>query len=125
MDPLVGATYHHGPKAPNGAPMWGKFVVREIVPPEGLDFISSFSDEEGGTTRHPSHTSWPLQMHSTFTFEELPGGKTKFIVSCAAHNPTPEEQQVFDTSHPSMNQGWIGTLEQLEAYLAKAKVAAR
>jgi uncharacterized protein YndB with AHSA1/START domain len=125
MDLRVGGTYHYGLKAPNGAPMWGKFVFREIVPPERLDFISSFSDEEGGTTRHPGHTSWPLQMHSTFTFEELPGGKTKFTVSWAAHNATPEEQKVFDTSHQSMNQGWSGTLEQLEAYLAKAKVAAR
>jgi uncharacterized protein YndB with AHSA1/START domain len=65
--------------------------------------------------------SWPLQMHSTFTFEELPGGKTKFTVRWAAHNATPEEQEVFDASHQSMNQGWSGTLEQLEAYLAKAK----
>jgi len=121
MDLRVGGTYHYGLQAPNGAPMWGKFVFREIVPPERLDFISSFSDEEGGTTRHPGHKSWPLQMHSTFTFEKLPGSKTKFIVRWAAHNATPEEQEVFDTSHQSMNQGWSGTLEQLEAYLAKAK----
>jgi len=51
MDLRVGGTYHYGLKAPNGAPMWGKFVFREIVPPERLDFISSFSDEEGGATR--------------------------------------------------------------------------
>jgi uncharacterized protein YndB with AHSA1/START domain len=57
----VGGTYHYGLQAPNGAPMWGKFVFREIVPPERLDFISSFSDEEGGTTRHPGHKSWPLE----------------------------------------------------------------
>ena len=60
MDLRVGGTYHYGMKAPNGAPMWGKFVFREIVPPERLDFIS---------TRHPGHASWPLEMHSTFTFE--------------------------------------------------------
>jgi len=77
MDLRVGGTYHYCLKAPDGTPMWGKFVFREIVPPERLDFISSFSDEKGGTTRHPGHASWPLAMHSTFTFEELPGGKTK------------------------------------------------
>ena len=33
--------------------MGGKFVYREIVAPERLSFISSFSDEKGGVTRHP------------------------------------------------------------------------
>ena len=68
MDLRVGGTYHYGMSAPDGSPMWGKFVYREIVPPERLDFISSFSDEKGGTTRHPGHMSWPLEMRSIFTF---------------------------------------------------------
>jgi uncharacterized protein YndB with AHSA1/START domain len=101
--------------------MWGKFVFREIVPPERLDFISSFSDEKGGTTRHPGHASWPLEMHSTFTFEELPGGKTKFTVSWAPHNAAEDEQKTFEAGRDSMRMGWTGTFEQLEAYLAKAK----
>jgi hypothetical protein len=33
--------------------MWGKFVFREITPPERMVFIDSFSDEAGGITRHP------------------------------------------------------------------------
>ena len=32
IDLRVGGTYHYGMKAPNGAPMWGKFTFREIVP---------------------------------------------------------------------------------------------
>ena len=121
MDLRVGGTYHYGLKAPDGTPMWGKFVFREIVPPERLDFISSFSDAKGGTTRHPGHASWPLEMHSTFTFEELPGGKTKFTVNWAPHNATEDEQRTFEAGRDSMRMGWTGTFEQLEAYLAKAK----
>jgi len=121
MDLRVGGTYHYGMSALDGSPMWGKFVYREIVPPERLYFISSFSDEKGGTTRHPGHTSWPLEMHSIFTFEELPGGKTKFTVSWAPHNATEEEKKTFEAGRDSMRMGWSGTLEQLEAYLAKAK----
>ena len=90
-------------------------------PPERLDFISSFSDEKGGTTRHPGHASWPLEMHSTFTFEELPGGKTKFTVSWVPRNATEEERKTFEAGRDSMRMGWTGTFEQLEAYLAKAK----
>jgi uncharacterized protein YndB with AHSA1/START domain len=121
MDLRVGGTYHYGMSAPDGSPMWGKFVYSEIVPPERLDFISSFSDEKGGTTRHPGHMSWPLETHSTFTFEELPGGKTKFTISWEPHNATGEERQTFEAGRDSMRMGWSGTLEKLEAYLAKAK----
>ena len=62
MDLRVGGTYHYGMKAPDGSAMWGKFVYREIVPPEKLVFINSFSDENGGVTRHPMTPSWPLQI---------------------------------------------------------------
>jgi uncharacterized protein YndB with AHSA1/START domain len=121
MDLRVGGTYHYRLSAPDGSPMWGKFVYREIIPPERLHFISSFSDENGGTTRHPGHPSWPLEMHSTFTFEELPGGKTKFTVSWEPHNATEEERKTFEAGRDSMRMGWTGTFEQLETYLAKAK----
>jgi uncharacterized protein YndB with AHSA1/START domain len=121
MDLRPGGTYHYGMKAPNGGAMWGKFVFREIVPPERMVFINSFSDEAGGITRHPGSQLWPLEMLSTFTFEEQPGGKTKLTIRWAAHNATQEEQKTFDTSHDSMRQGWGGTMEQLAAYLAKAQ----
>jgi uncharacterized protein YndB with AHSA1/START domain len=121
MDLRVGGTYLYGMNAPNGAPMWGKFTYREIVPPERLVFINSFSDEKGGVTRHPGGPTWPLEMLSTFTFEELPGGKTKFTVRWATHNASAEEEKTFESGRNSMTQGWNGTLEQLEAYLGKAK----
>ncbi len=80
-----------------------------------------FSDESGGITRHPMSPSWPLQMLSTFTFEDAGGGKTKFTVRWAPYNATEEERKTFDAGRDSMNQGWGGTLDQLAAYLAKAK----
>ncbi len=121
MDLRVGGTYHYGMTAPNGAAMWGLFKYREIVPQQKLVFVNSFSDEKGGVTRHPGHQKWPLYMLSTFTFEDAPGGKTKFTVRWQALDATEEEQQTFDTMHDSMTQGWGGTMEQLAAYLATAK----
>ena len=120
MDLRVGGTYHYGLKAPDGSPMWGKFVFREIAAPERMVFVcNSFSDEAGGTTRHPLHMSWPLELMTTFTFEEQPGGKTKFTIRWQAYNATDEEQKTFDANHDSMRQGWSGTIDQLDAYLAK------
>jgi uncharacterized protein YndB with AHSA1/START domain len=121
MDLRPGGTYHYGMKSPNGSPMWGKFVFREIVPPVRMVFISSFSDEAGGVTRHPMAPTWPLEMLSTFTFEEEPGGKTKVTICWSPHNATEEERMTFDAGQDSMRQGWGGTLDQLAAYLAKAK----
>jgi uncharacterized protein YndB with AHSA1/START domain len=66
MDLRPGGIYHYGLQAPNGQTMWGKFVYREITPQDKIVFISSFSDERGGTTRHPGNESWPLTMLSTF-----------------------------------------------------------
>lgn len=116
-----GGTYHYGMKAPNGTPMWGKFVFREVKAPERMVVISSFSDENMGTTRHPMHQSWPLEMLSVFTFEEAPGGKTKLTVQWTPHQATAEETKTFENNRQSMNMGWTGTLEQLENYLAKQK----
>jgi uncharacterized protein YndB with AHSA1/START domain len=121
MDLRPGGTYLYGMKTPDGAVMWGRMVYREIAPPAKLVFINSFSDENGGLTRHPMSPSWPLEMLSVFTFEEQPGGKTKFTLHWSPHNATEEERKTFDAGHASMTQGWGGTLEQLGAYLAKAK----
>jgi uncharacterized protein YndB with AHSA1/START domain len=107
-------------KAPDGSTMWGKFTYREIIAPERMVFVNSFSDEAGGTPRHPGHQSWPLEMVTVFTFEEQPGGKTKFTTRWSPLNATEEERKTFDGGHDSMRQGWTGTLDNLEAYLAKA-----
>ena len=120
MDLRPGGTYHYALKSPDGATMWGKFVFREIAPPEKLVFMSSFSDEAGGVTRHPMAPTWPLLMLTTFGFEDL-GDKTRFTVRWSPYNATEEERQAFETGRPSMTQGWTGTLDQLAAYLQKAK----
>jgi uncharacterized protein YndB with AHSA1/START domain len=73
--------------------MWGKFVYREITPPERLVFVSAFSDEKGGLTRHPLAPSWPIEMLSMFSFAEA-GGKTTFTVTWSPLNPTGRARHV-------------------------------
>ncbi|MEW6454780.1 MAG: SRPBCC domain-containing protein [Pseudomonadota bacterium] len=121
MDLRVGGTYLYGMKNPDGSVMWGRQVYREITPPSRLVFINSFSDEHGGLSRHPMAPTWPIEMYSVYTLEELPGGKTKFTVLWRPYNATAEEQKTFDAGHESMRGGWGGTLDKLEAYFTKAK----
>jgi uncharacterized protein YndB with AHSA1/START domain len=60
-------------------------------------------------------------MLSTFTFEEMVGGKTKFIVSWTPYKATADEMKTFERSFDSMTQGWTGTMDQLQTYLAKGE----
>ena len=121
MDFRPGGTYLYGMRAPDGSAMWGKFIYREIVAPERMVFINSFSDEAGGVTRHPMSPNWPLETLSTFTFDKQPDGKTKLTIRWSPSNATDEERKTFDSSHDGMRQGWGGTMDRLADYLAKAR----
>ena len=121
MDLRVGGKYHYGMQQQDGTVMWGRMVYRAITPPERLEFINSFSDEAGGLGRHPLAPSWPVEMLSIFTFEEMPDGKTRFTVTWRPYNATDEERATFDAGHASMTGGWSGTLDKLAAYLPTAK----
>ena len=76
MDFRPGGMYHYCLVSPDGQEMWGKFPYREIVTPEKIDFVDSFSDPKGGVSRHPGHMSWPLEMLSTMTCMEHEGKTT-------------------------------------------------
>ena len=118
MDFRVGGTYHYSMKNAEGVDMWGKFEYQEITPQERMVFIQYFSDAQGGKTRHPMSPTWPLSMLSTFTFEEE-NGKTKVTIEWSPIDPTDEERKTFEEGRDGMNQGWSGTMERLEEYLAK------
>ena len=66
------------------------------------------------------HESWPLEMLSAFTFEDL-GGRTKVAGRWKPINATAEERRTFNNSMLGMQGGWTGTFEQLAAYLALSR----
>ncbi len=118
LDLRPGGTFLYCLRGADGAEMWGKFVYREIVVPERIVLVNSFSDEKGGITRHPMAPDWPLEMLSTTTFTENQG-KTTISLRWSALNATDAERKTFDSSHEGMTQGWTGTFDQLDEYLAK------
>lgn len=111
-----GGTMHYGMRTPEGTEMWGRWVYREIVPPERLVFLNSFSDPEGGLARPPFDEEWPLQMLSTITFDEQEGG-TRVTVRWSPYEATDAERSTFAAGHESMRGGWSGTFDQLAEYL--------
>jgi uncharacterized protein YndB with AHSA1/START domain len=120
LDFRPGGMFHYAMKMPDGKEMWGKFVYREIVPPEKIVLVNSFSDAQGGITRHPMSATWPREMLSTSLFTEH-DRKTTITLTWIPLNATAEEWATFNAAHGGMQQGWTGTFEQLEEYLAKAQ----
>jgi uncharacterized protein YndB with AHSA1/START domain len=120
LDLRPGGMFHYGMQSPDGTALWGKWLFREIVRPERLVVVVTFSDENGGITRHPFAPGWPLETLSTMTFDEHAGigGGTTVVLRWLPHDASDAERQFFAASHPGMEQGWSGTLEQFAAYLA-------
>lgn len=121
LDLRPGGVFHYCLSAPVGAPMagtmWGKFVYREIVRPEKIVFVNSFSDEQGGITRHPMAPTWPLEVLNTQTFTEHQG-KTTVTLRGGPINATELECSTFMLGFGAMQMGFSGTFDQLAAYLA-------
>lgn len=122
MDFRRDGMFHFCLCGPDGVEKWGKFVYREITAPERIVHVHSFSDEDGGLTRHPLSPTWPLEMLSTATFAEEGPDKTRLTIEWIPLNATEEELKTFEGGRPGMNQGWAGTFESLDAYLEKIKI---
>ena len=120
LDLRPGGTFHYCLRSADGHEMWGKLTYREIVAPERLVCVVSFSDEKGGITRHPMSPTWPLEMLSTSTFAEQ-DGKTTITIRWHPINASEEERKTFDESHEGMKQGFTGSFDQLAAHLAKTR----
>ena len=120
LDLRVGGRYHYGLRTPDGKEMWGMWLFREISAPERLVTINSFSDAAGGLTRHPLAPGWPSHTLSTLSFLQHAGigGGTTLELRWEPYEASADEIALFDGAHAGMEQGWGGTMAQLEAFLA-------
>ena len=112
-----GGVWHSCLTMPGGAEMWAKFVYREVVPPQRLVWLHSFSDPEQNLTHHPMSPTWPLIMLTTMTLEES-GGKTKLTLTWVPYEASEIERKTFVEGMSGMTMGWSGSFEQLDALLA-------
>jgi uncharacterized protein YndB with AHSA1/START domain len=103
----------HGPAGtPFDQDMWSGGIYKEIVPMEKIVATDHFADAEGNFIS-PKEAGmpgeWPTdEMLVTFTFEDAPGGKTKFTLKHEGH---PESMAKDATS------GWNTSLDKLAAAL--------
>jgi uncharacterized protein YndB with AHSA1/START domain len=120
LDFRPGGVFIYAMEFQPGQEMWGRFVYRDIVAPEKLIFINSFSDANGGITRAPFSPTWPLEIFNTLTLTEREG-KTTLDLRGSPINATEAERNTFEGMRNSLRQGFTGTFDQLETYLKQAK----
>lgn len=101
-----------------GQTLFGRFVYKRIQKYDLIEFISSFSDENGGITRAPFNDKFPLEI---FNHLEFTGQDNKTTIKLSGHpvNATEEEMQFFSQMSAGVQQGFAGTFNQLEHYLSK------
>lgn len=121
MEVRPGGMFFGCQTSPDGSHvMWGKFTYQEVVAPEKVVFIQSFSDEQGNTIRAPFNANWPLEIMNVITLEEN-DGKTTLTLKGGPLNASVEEQAAYDGMAPMLKQGLEGTFDQLADYLASQK----
>lgn len=112
-----GGFFHYALRFPHSDPMWGRFLYREIAAPGRLVWLSSFSNSGCGITRAPFGGAIPLEIHNEATFIEE-DGKTMLTLRSHPHGATREEEGVFRDMFSSIQQGFGGTFDRLDAHLA-------
>ena len=109
--------YHYAQTSSIGKPIYGRFVYREVTPPERLVFVSSFSDEDGGIGDNPFGFAFPAEILNVVTLSEK-DGRTTIEIRGAPIHATEEEVSAYRNLFSSLNAGYAGTLDNLERWLA-------
>jgi len=118
LDLKPGGIFHYSMQSPMGE-MWGKFNYWEITKPERIVFTNSFSDKDANTVRAPFSNDFPLEIMNILTLAEQ-NGKTTITLKGSPVNATEAEMNFFTNMFSGLEQGFGGTFDQLEEYLAKA-----
>ena len=120
LDFRDGGRFHYGMRSPDGQMMWGKLLYCDIKAPERLTNVVCFSDEDGGTTRHPMVPNWPRELYGVMTLEAQ-DGKTTLRLQVRPQNATSRERAAFAAGREGMVMGCKGSFAQLEQHLARMR----
>lgn len=116
LDFRPGGYFLYAMRAPTGQEMWGRFDYRAIEPLKRLEFTTSFSNSQGQVVRAPFAANFPLRTLNDIAFSER-DGRTTLAMTGMPFDAAEEDKAFFRSMFPSMQQGFKGTLDQLEDYL--------
>ena len=112
-----GGFFHYAMSFDGAPPMWGRFNYREIVARERIVWLNSFANERCGIARAPFSEACPLEIENAVSFAEH-DGQTTVTLRAQPFGEVDAERKYFEDLHPSLEQGYGGTFEQLASHLA-------
>lgn len=105
--------------------MYGRAEYIEIKKPDRLVYTQQFCDENEKLSRHPMAPTWPATKLTVVTFAEEGPDRTRVTVTWEPYGDVTEEEiAVFVGAKSGMTQGWGGSFDKLDAYLADGNAAA-
>ncbi|MBY0369711.1 SRPBCC domain-containing protein [bacterium] len=100
--------------------MYGRAHYLALERPNTIVYTQEFCDANKKLSRHPGAPTWPATMLTTVTFTAEGPEQTRVTVCWEPHGETTsEELQTFIKQRGGMTQGWTGSFDKLEDYLAK------
>ncbi|MBK7439192.1 MAG: SRPBCC domain-containing protein [Saprospiraceae bacterium] len=116
LDFRPGGSFHYKMEGPVNT-MWGLFKYVTIQKPNKIEFVNSFSDESGNVCKAPFDIDFPEEIFNQISLEEHQG-VTTLTLTGGPRQATDAQLATYDAMHESMQQGFGGTFNQLETYLA-------
>lgn len=103
-----------------GQIMWGIFRYGNILKPDLIEFVNSFSDDDGNICKPPFPMEFPMEIFNQITLKEN-NGITTLTLESHPINATLEQEATFYSMINNISGGLAGTFNQLEEYLTKIK----
>jgi uncharacterized protein YndB with AHSA1/START domain len=102
----------------NGLTMYGKVKYIEMTNPARIVYTQAFADRNGGITRHPLASSWPLFIQTTVCFFEEGPSQTRIALQWEVFGKATEQEcATFNAAKEGMAKGWTGSFDKLESYI--------
>ncbi len=99
--------------------MYGRAEYLKIEKPNLIVYRQQFCDENEKISHHPMSATWPLSMKTTVLFFEEGPDQTRVALTWEIEgDATAEEKMTFHMAKPGMAQGWGGSFDKLETYVA-------
>jgi uncharacterized protein YndB with AHSA1/START domain len=119
-DIKVGGTGFYYMSGANDIKMYGKVNYLELTKPNRIVYTQIFCDENEKVTRHPMAPTWPETMLTTIQLYKEDENRTRVTITWVPYGKTTKEEvDTFLNARGGMTQGWTGSFDKLEEYIAK------
>ena len=116
--PAEGSTFYFMTNG-NGVDFYGKKRILEMRKPDRVVYTQQFCDKDENISRHPLAPTWPETMLTAVELSAEGQNRARVTVTWEVYGAaTKEELETFILSRAGMNQGWTGSFNKLDDYLA-------